>query len=226
MLCAAALAFLPAAAVAAPFSSTRFTVEVRGSGPDVLLIPGLSAGRNTWTGMVRAVPGYRYHVIHVSGFDGRPAGANASGPVLVPVGEEIARYIREAGLTRPAIVGHSMGGSWALLVGGRHPELVSKVMVIDMFPFLGAMFGGGSATPDSVRPVADQILGAMNAATAEQRQGLCLVFVRSVTVIKLTNVKSGRVNTLNIWGLGGLLIHQLRKSDDLRFSLVFRLAMS
>ena len=49
-----------------------------------------------------------------------------TGPVLIPVAEEIARYIREAQLERPAIVGHSMGGSWAILVAGRHPGLVSQ----------------------------------------------------------------------------------------------------
>jgi len=26
------------------------------------------------------LPGYRYHLVHVAGFAGRPAGANAPGP--------------------------------------------------------------------------------------------------------------------------------------------------
>src|SRR6187549_3611316 len=92
ILCAAALAFVPAGAQAAPFASTRFSVEVRGSGPDVILIPGLSAGRNVWTAAVRAVPGYRYHLVQVAGFAGDPAGGNARGPVVAPLAAELARY--------------------------------------------------------------------------------------------------------------------------------------
>ena len=117
-------------------------MTVQGSGPDVVLIPGLTSSPDVWASTVAAVPGYRYHLVHVSGFAGRPSGANASGPVVAPVAEEIARYIREQRLNRPALVGHSMGGSWAMMVAGRHPELAGRVMVVDMMPFMAAMFGG------------------------------------------------------------------------------------
>ena len=139
------------------FASDRISVEVRGDGPDVVLIPGLSSHPEVWNGAVEGVPGYRYHLVHVAGFAGKPAGANASGEVLAPVAEEIARYIEEAGLERPALVGHSMGGTWAMMVAARHPELASRVMVVDMIPFLGGMFGGPNATVESLRPMAEQI---------------------------------------------------------------------
>src|SRR5919199_740472 len=86
----------PAAPVAAAsaFAPTRFTVEVIGSGPDVILIPGLTASRNVWRPTVAAVPGYRYHLIQVAGFAGAPARGNREGPVVAPLAEEIARYIR------------------------------------------------------------------------------------------------------------------------------------
>jgi pimeloyl-ACP methyl ester carboxylesterase len=141
----------------APFASERIGVTVRGSGPDVVLVPGLTSSPEVWESTIAAVPGYRYHLVHVSGFAGRPAGANASGPVLEPVAEEIARYIREAGLDRPAIVGHSLGGSWAMLVAGRNPGLVSRAMVVDMMPAMGAMFGGPNATAETLRPAAEQM---------------------------------------------------------------------
>lgn len=164
--CATATAAPPAPA----FTSDRIGVTVVGSGPDVVLIPGLSSEPQVWQSTIAAVPGYRYHLIHVSGFAGRPAGANASGPVLIPVAEEIARYIREARLDRPAVVGHSMGGSWAMLVAGRNPGLVGKVMVVDMMPFLGGMFGGPTATAESVRPIAEQIRTMLGSASGEMRR--------------------------------------------------------
>jgi pimeloyl-ACP methyl ester carboxylesterase len=158
------------AAPATAFASDRIGVEVRGSGPDVVLIPGLSSSPEVWAGTVAAVPGYRYHLVHVAGFAGRPVGANASGPVVAPVAEEIARYIREAGLEKPALVGHSLGGAWAMMVAARHPQRASKVMVVDMLPFMGAMFGPPGATPDSVRPIAEQIRQGIASSTGEPRR--------------------------------------------------------
>jgi len=157
----------PAAVPAAGFTSDRIGVTVVGSGPDVVLIPGLSSEPAVWRGTIAAVPGYRYHLIHVSGFAGRPAGANATGPLLIPVAGEIARYIREARLDRPAIVGHSMGGSWAILVAGRNPGLVSKVMVIDMMPYLGAMFRRPGGTDEQLAQMAEQVRTAMASMTGE-----------------------------------------------------------
>jgi pimeloyl-ACP methyl ester carboxylesterase len=170
--CAAATAPAPASAPAprAAFASERIGVDVRGQGPDVVLIPGLSSSPEVWDSTIAALPGYRYHIVHVAGFAGRAPGANASGPVVAPVAEEIARYIAEAGLERPAIVGHSLGGTWAMMVAARHPERVGRVMVVDMFPFLGAMFGGPNATADSLRPAADQVRAMIAGGSAEQRR--------------------------------------------------------
>jgi pimeloyl-ACP methyl ester carboxylesterase len=152
------------------FASERISVEVLGSGPDVVLIPGLSSSPQVWASSVAAVPGYRYHLVHVAGFAGKAGGANASGPVVAPVAEEIARYIGEAGLKRPAIVGHSLGGAWAMMVAARHPELTSKIMVVDMLPFMGAMFGPPGATPESVAPIAAQIRTGIATSAGEQRR--------------------------------------------------------
>src|SRR3954466_14191813 len=119
----------PAAAQPAPFASDRIRVEVHGAAPGVILTPGLSSSPRVWDATIAAVPGYRYHLVHVAGFAGKPAGANASGPVRGPVAEEIARYIASAHLDHPAIVGHSMGGSWGMMVAARHPGLVGRLMV-------------------------------------------------------------------------------------------------
>jgi pimeloyl-ACP methyl ester carboxylesterase len=165
-------AAIPATAQPAPaaFASERIGVTVTGSGPDVVLVPGLNSEPAVWTGTTAAVSGYRYHLIQVSGFAGRPAGANATGPVLLPVAGEIARYIREAHLTRPAIVGHSMGGSLAILVAGRNPGLVSRVMVIDMMPYLGAMFRQPGSTDAQLEEMAGRLRGMMAGADGEMRR--------------------------------------------------------
>ncbi len=128
---------------AATFASRRIAVTVRGSGRDVLLIPGLASGPGIWNGVVSGVAGYRWHLVHVRGFAGLAADANASGPLLQPLADEIARYVRAQGLTRPAIVGHSMGGTLAMMQGLK--GIGGRVMVVDMLPSGASMVGGTAA---------------------------------------------------------------------------------
>jgi pimeloyl-ACP methyl ester carboxylesterase len=173
------------------FTSDRISVEVTGSGPDVVLIPGLSSSPQVWAGTVAAVPGYRYHLVHVAGFASKAAGANATGPVVAPVAEEIARYIRVRKLKRPALVGHSLGGSWAMMVAARHPELASKVMVVDMMPFMGAMFGGPAATPQSVEGVAGQIRQGIASSAGEQRRQIISQTI--ATMVKTESLRAAPI---------------------------------
>jgi pimeloyl-ACP methyl ester carboxylesterase len=143
-------------ASAPAFKPSRFSVVVKGSGPDVILIPGLTASRDVWSSTVAAVPGYRYHLVQVAGFAGEPARGNARGQVVAPVAAEIAHYIRARGLNRPAMVGHSMGGTVALMVASRHPSLVGKTMVVDMLPQPAGFVGSTTA---GVRGLAETLKG-------------------------------------------------------------------
>jgi pimeloyl-ACP methyl ester carboxylesterase len=170
----AGLLLIPACAApklvtATAFHSERISVETTGSGPDVILVPGLGSSPEVWAGIVRSIPGYRYHLVQLNGFAGRPAAGNASGPVIAPAAEELARYIREVRLDRPAIIGHSMGGTIALSLAARH-DVASKVMVVDMLPFLGVLFGPPGTTAESVRATADALRDRGLRATPEERR--------------------------------------------------------
>lgn len=137
------ISLVPAQAWAAPnFVSRRISVKTQGTGPDVVLIPGLGSSPSIWQAVVAALPGYRYHLVQVKGFAGTGAEANGSGPVVEPVADEIARYIAAMGLKRPAIIGHSMGGMLAMLLATRLPASVGKLMVVDMTPAGAGMVGG------------------------------------------------------------------------------------
>ena len=139
----------------ADFQSGRFHVRVDGTegAPDIILIPGLSSSPEVWDALTAELSGrYRIHRIHVQGFAGAPAEDNATGPVAAPVAEDIARYIAEKGLDRPAVIGHSMGGTIAMMLAARHPDSVGRLMVVDMVPFVGAMFG--AQTVEAAAPVA------------------------------------------------------------------------
>lgn len=205
---AAAVALAPVAALAqqahgdhasahghhhADFASERLHVRVDGEGPrDIILIPGLSSSPEVWDSTVAHLgEGWRVHRIHVQGFAGAPAKANAEGDVAAPVAEEIARYIREAGLTRPVVVGHSMGGTMGMMLAARHPDLVGRLMVVDMVPFMGAMFGAPGVTADQVRPIADQIHAGWVSGTDEAYQAQA-----AAAIVGMINTESLRAGPL------------------------------
>jgi pimeloyl-ACP methyl ester carboxylesterase len=144
------------AAAPRPFVPSRFSVEVVGSGPDVILIPGLTASKEVWRSTVNALPGYRYHLIQVAGFAGAPARGNAKGEVVAPLAAEVARYMDANRLRGASLVGHSMGGTVAMMVAARHPGRAGKVMVVDMLPQPAGLVGS-SAT--NVRGLADALRG-------------------------------------------------------------------
>lgn len=158
----------PASATEKPWPDARFSVEVRGRGPDVVLIPGLASSRTVWSDTAaRLEKTHRVHLVQVAGFAGEPAGLNADGPVVAPLVEDLARYLREKHLERPAVIGHSLGGEAGLALAARHPDLVDRLMVVDALSFFSLLFGP-QATPESVRPQADQFRDAILKASDAQ----------------------------------------------------------
>ncbi|HEX8470730.1 MAG TPA: alpha/beta hydrolase [Brevundimonas sp.] len=179
----------------ADFTSDRLHVRVDGEegGRDIILIPGLSSSPEVWQGTVDHLGGgWRVHRIHIQGFAGAPVGGNGTGPVAAPVAEEIARYITENKLDQPVVVGHSMGGTIGMMLAARHPDLIGKLMVVDMVPFMGAMFGPPGTTAESVIPTADAIGGGMASATPEQYQQRA-----AATVTGMISTESKRAGPLH-----------------------------
>lgn len=152
-----------AVAAQTAFASDRLSVEVIGDGPDVVLIPGYASSREVWRAEAERLKAtHRVHLVQLAGFAGEPW-THGDGPFLEPMIGELARYVREAGLERPAVIGHSMGGLTALMLAQGHSDLVGRVMTVDSLPFFSALFGP-TATAESARPFADQAAAAILAA--------------------------------------------------------------
>jgi len=84
-----------------------------------------------------------------------------------------ATSARTTSITR--LVGHSLAASSALDLASRHPELVGRLVIVDSLPFLPAATNP-SATPASMRAVADTIRSRMasvtNEAFEQQQRGM------------------------------------------------------
>jgi pimeloyl-ACP methyl ester carboxylesterase len=126
---AASAAAAPAhAAATRAFEPTAFSVEVRGHGRPVILIPGLGCPSSVWTATAAHLDGYEVHALQLAGFAGKP---RIDGPLARTTVEELARYIRDRHLVSPVIIGHSLGGFVAYWLAAREPELVGPTIVVD-----------------------------------------------------------------------------------------------
>lgn len=146
------------------------SVLVQGSGPDIILIPGLASSYEVWADLAsRLQQSHRLHLVQVAGFAGSPAVSDPGGKVVAPTAEAIAEYIRSQRIEAPAIIGHSLGGEVALMLGARHPDQVGRLMIVDALPFYALLFDP-SATSEAATPQAAAMRDAMLAATAEQAE--------------------------------------------------------
>ncbi len=141
------------ATIATP-AAPVFDVHVTGSGPDVLLIPGLASSGATWDGVVaHLAPHYRCHVFTLAGFAGVPA---APGAPLDTAEAAIDGYVRAQHLHAPVVIGHSLGGFVALRLAIDHPDDVGRLVIVDALPALGAT-RMDSLTPEQLHEFAAQM---------------------------------------------------------------------
>lgn len=165
---------LPTAALAEEAPCPPF--EVAGSGPDLVLVPGLGSAPQVWDGVKDSLAkDYRLHFVHVAGFAGRaPDGDPAT--LVERTKAEVIRHLDCQGIESAAYAGHSMGGFLGLMLAADHPDRITSLVVVDSLPFFPLIFNP-AATPQLVAPQADgmraQITAQDDATFAmSQRQGV------------------------------------------------------
>ena len=145
---------IPFTPSAPAFRSDRIIVETRGTGPDVIFVPGLGSTGMAWRSTAdRLDRRYRVHLVTLRGFGETDIGANASGGLAGPAAAEIERYIREQRIERPALIGHSLGGQIALRVAADMGDRIGRVMVVDSAPFFPSLVDA-RVTAAQVEPLA------------------------------------------------------------------------
>lgn len=169
--------------------AARFTVEVVGSGPPVILIPGLASPRAVWSGIAPDLAKtHTVHLVELKGFGA--TSATATGPILPATVEQLARYIADNKLGKPAVIGHSMGGLLGLMLAKAHPASIGKLMVIDALPFIGTLFAPG-ATVAAIEPQAaamrDRIAASPPSAVAAPMMSITPVGQQQVAAWSLAS---------------------------------------
>lgn len=176
--CAATLSLallIPAApshARAIPLEQTaqrlsHISVVRRGdAGSPVILIPGLATPRAVWDGVAaKLAKDHRVYLVQVNGFGGDGPGGNLDAPVLAGIVADLHALIRHDRLSGAAVVGHSLGGLTAMMLGRDHPEDAGRLMIVDALPFFGVLATppGREASVAGVEPTAQAMRNAVAA---------------------------------------------------------------
>lgn len=110
---------------------------VRGEGPDVVLLHGVTDNAGTWHDLQGALGGVRSHALDLAGHG--LTDFPAATPDSRELAEWVAAYLDAAGVERAVVVGWSLGGTTALELAAAHPERVRALVLVGAaaleFPF-------------------------------------------------------------------------------------------
>lgn len=163
---APAAALPPAPVPAASFDAGTLHVDRYGSGPQSLvLIPGLGSGAWAWYGTIAHFsPTYTIYSITLPGFDGRPA--TSKRPLFSTFAADFWQMLASERIASPVVVGHSLGGTLALLLAEQHPERLRAIVAVDGLPIFPPLAG---KTPQERATLAQQAAaqyGSLDSAKA------------------------------------------------------------
>jgi len=165
---------LPAAVQAEDAPCPPF--EVTGTGPDLVLVPGLGSSPETWDLVKESLAkDFRLHLVHVAGFAGRPAEGDPA-EVLKNTEAEIIRHLDCEKVPSAAYAGHSLGGFLGLMLGADHPERITRVVVVDSLTFFPLIYNPGATVASNRRIAEDTRIGLLaqdrDSFAESQRRGV------------------------------------------------------
>ena len=107
--------------------ATRF-----GEGPSLVVAHGLFGSARNWTSVARRLA--ERHTVHALDMRNHGASPWADEMTYPAMAEDLLRYIAIQGLSRPTVIGHSMGGKAAMTAALLAPERIGRLIAVDIAP--------------------------------------------------------------------------------------------
>jgi pimeloyl-ACP methyl ester carboxylesterase len=130
--------------------------EVLGRGRPIIFLHGWVGSWRYWVpAMQAAATSFRAYAVDLWGF-----GDTAHDPAcysLEQQGTLLDRFMMEMGIGKVAFIGHGLGALTAILFARRHPELVDRIMVVNV-PLDGVAAAQRLRSPASPADLADWLL--------------------------------------------------------------------
>lgn len=116
-------------------AGTSFQTSGKESGT-ILFIPGFACSGDVFKETrIPYEKDYSCYTLTMAGFAGVQAQEN---PSFTAWETSIAEFIKDEKINKPILIGHSMGGGLAMAIAADYPALISKIIIIDALPSLGA----------------------------------------------------------------------------------------
>ncbi|MFQ5381957.1 MAG: 2-succinyl-6-hydroxy-2,4-cyclohexadiene-1-carboxylate synthase, partial [Dehalococcoidia bacterium] len=130
-------------------------LEVRGSGPPLVLLHGFTGSAAAWGNFGDRLAGeFRIIAVDIVGHGASDAPRSLDSYRMERVRDDIVRAVSLAGFEHGAWLGYSMGGRTALHIAVAHPEAVERLALV------GASPGLAKAAEREARIASDQALAA------------------------------------------------------------------
>lgn len=122
----------------------------------LVFIPGLACGPWAWSGEITQLsPAYTIYALTLPGFDGHPA---IKTPLFQTVADDFWTMLQTESIVKPDVIGHSLGGTLAIMLAEQHSEKLGGVISIDGLPTFPGM---DRMTADQKAQAAAQMAASM-----------------------------------------------------------------
>jgi esterase len=113
-------------------AATEYGPTQEAGAPPLAILHGLFGSGRNWASIAQRLAAHR----RVIAFDLRNHGASAwaGGMQYGEMAEDLLAALDERGCRRSALLGHSMGGKVAMMAALRDPDMVERLVVVDIAP--------------------------------------------------------------------------------------------
>ncbi len=106
--------------------------QIFGEGRPVIILHGLFGSQRNWGGIIRALaPDMQIHGLDLRNHGESPWADSMS---YAEMADDVAHYIENKGIGPVTLMGHSMGGKVGMRLAQTRPELLSRLVVVDIAP--------------------------------------------------------------------------------------------
>lgn len=107
--------------------------QITGSGKDLVIIHGFLGMGDNWRTLSKsfASEGYKVHTPDMRNHGKSPHDDNFSYEIMA---EDVKSYFDEHHIAKAILIGHSMGGKIAMFFAAKYPELLEKLIIVDISP--------------------------------------------------------------------------------------------
>ncbi len=122
--------------------SVPLAAQLVGSGTPLVISHGLFGSGRNWGGIARRFSNHRQ--VHL--LDARNHGGSPWAPTMtyLEMASDLAAYIESADIAPVDLIGHSMGGKTSMALALTRPELVRRLIAVDIAP---VEYRGGAQAP-------------------------------------------------------------------------------